>query len=55
MIDSKRAQNLGIVLGTMKMSYDDIKQAIVNMDEDLINVNIVQQLVDLAPTQEEVI
>lgn len=56
LIDGKRAQNINILLGSKlaKLTFDDIKKAILSLDESLLPPEVVKLLVAYVPTEEEV-
>ncbi|KAJ3031590.1 hypothetical protein HK097_005432, partial [Rhizophlyctis rosea] len=53
LIERKRAQNMGIMLGGLRLSYPTIRVAIVNLDDRLLSVERLQRLRQWAPTEEE--
>lgn len=54
-LDGKTAQNLSIFVGSFgsKMSFDDIKKKILEVDEEVINMNALENLQKLLPTKEQ--
>ncbi|KAL4229773.1 Protein diaphanous 1 [Mactra antiquata] len=48
-LDPKSGQNLSILLGSIKVPYDEIKRRIVEMDEDNLSVAMVEQLLKYMP------
>ena len=53
LVDPKRQQHCGIALGRFRMPYDDIRQAIVDVDTTIITQDRTQALIKLVPTTEE--
>jgi septal ring factor EnvC (AmiA/AmiB activator) len=55
LIDGKRAYNISLQLGSLReFSYTRIREAIIQLDESVINDNNIGILLQIAPTQEEV-
>lgn len=54
-IDSKRANNGGIILARLKMSYDGIAKAIEIMDESQFNVEQIKGITEYLPTRDEIL
>eukprot|EP01117_Protostelium_nocturnum_P009033 TRINITY_DN3242_c0_g1_i3.p1 TRINITY_DN3242_c0_g1~~TRINITY_DN3242_c0_g1_i3.p1 ORF type:complete len:1020 (-),score=448.76 TRINITY_DN3242_c0_g1_i3:7-3015(-) len=52
-VDSKKAQNLGIILSKMKTTDQQLKNAILSVDEDVLDSTAIKQLANFAPTTEE--
>jgi len=52
-IDPKRANNGGIILARVKMSYDDISRSVDNLDETALSAEQVQGLMEYIPTSKE--
>ncbi|XP_059535379.1 protein diaphanous homolog 2 isoform X3 [Myotis daubentonii] len=50
-LDSKTAQNLSIFLGSYRMPYEDIKNIILEVNEDLLTEALIQNLVKYLPEQ----
>ncbi|GAB6021511.1 hypothetical protein CHUAL_004115 [Chamberlinius hualienensis] len=48
-LDGKTAQNLAILLGSLKLSSEDMKRGILRLDEQCISIVAVEQLLDLWP------
>ena len=53
-IDSKRAYNCAIMLGMIKMTFFEIKEAILTVDDDKLEDNQLVQFLNYVPTPEEV-
>lgn len=53
LIDPKKAQNSAIVLGSMRLPNEKIKNAILLMDEKALNGEMIAALKDIAPTADE--
>jgi len=53
LIDPKKAQNSAIVLGSMRLEHDDIKRAILRMDERVLAPENIKALKDMIPTADE--
>ena len=47
--------NLGIALNKFRLSPDDIKSILENLDDDKMSSEEIQKIIDLSPTDEEVI
>ncbi|CAH2314868.1 diaphanous homolog 2, partial [Pelobates cultripes] len=52
-LDSKTAQNLSIFLGSYRMSYDEIKNIILEVDEEKLSESLIQNLIKNLPEQKE--
>lgn len=52
-LDGKAAQNLSILLGSIKVPYEEIKRRIVEMDEEKLDVAVVEQLIKYLPEPEQ--
>lgn len=52
-IDSKRAYNLSIMLGMIKMTFFEIKEAILSVDDEKLEDNMLVQFLNYVPTAEE--
>nr|XP_008107214.1 PREDICTED: protein diaphanous homolog 1 isoform X2 [Anolis carolinensis] len=48
-LDSKNAQNLSIFLGSFRMPYEEIKNAILEVNEVVLTESMVQNLIKLMP------
>ncbi|KAF0983572.1 hypothetical protein FDP41_010637 [Naegleria fowleri] len=53
LIDPKKAQNSAIVLGSMRLEHDQIKHAILRMNEGVLAPENVKALKDMVPTPDE--
>lgn len=53
-VDTKRAYNIDICLARLRMSHEHIRDVIVDIDESLLDAELIQQLLSIAPTQEEI-
>ena len=53
-LDGKIAQNIMILLGSMKRSADEVKQYIITMDEHNLNEENVQQLIKCVPPSDQI-
>ncbi|KAM9325781.1 protein diaphanous homolog 2 [Gastrophryne carolinensis] len=52
-LDSKAAQNLSIFLGSYRMPYDEIKNIILEVDEEKLSESLIQNLIKNLPEQKE--
>jgi hypothetical protein len=52
-IDAKRANNGGIVLARLKMSHDDMADAVDRIDENALTAEQIENIVEYLPTKEE--
>ncbi|XP_074061618.1 protein diaphanous homolog 2 isoform X2 [Macrotis lagotis] len=52
-LDGKTAQNLSIFLGSYRMSYEDIKNIILEVNEDMLSESLIHNLVKNLPEQKE--
>ncbi|XP_063794429.1 protein diaphanous homolog 2 isoform X4 [Pseudophryne corroboree] len=52
-LDSKTAQNLSIFLGSYRMSYEEIKNIILEVDEEKLSESLIQNLIKNLPEQKE--
>ena len=52
-IDPKRANNGGIILARLRMSYDDMATAVDAMDESAMSANQARGVIEYMPTHEE--
>lgn len=54
LIDGKRSYGVSLQLGSLRgLTYAQVRQAIISMDETMINDNNISTLKQIAPTQEE--
>eukprot|EP00761_Pharyngomonas_kirbyi_P012971 gb/GECH01012998.1/.p1 GENE.gb/GECH01012998.1/~~gb/GECH01012998.1/.p1 ORF type:complete len:1075 (+),score=379.19 gb/GECH01012998.1/:1-3225(+) len=53
-IDPKKAQNVGILVAGMRMSNEQIKKYLLEMNEDKISVQNLKSLAHIAPTADEI-
>ncbi|KAJ3182376.1 hypothetical protein HDU87_008540 [Geranomyces variabilis] len=53
LIDGRRAQNIAIMLGGIRLSYADISRAIITMDDSVMSIERLQALRSWAPTPDE--
>lgn len=54
LLDDKKSMNLGIALNKFRLSPDDIKSILENLEDDKISLDEIQKIIDLSPTEEEV-
>jgi hypothetical protein len=55
LIDGKRGHNCNIMLGRLKKyTFEDLKQAIINIDQSILSENLVKQFKNFIPEEEEV-
>ena len=54
LLDPKKAQNLGILLTSIRATYPDIRRAIVSQDSGVLSVGNAISLIKLLPTEDEV-
>lgn len=52
-LDSKSSQNLSIFLGSFRLPYEDIKSAILEVNDKVITESMVQNLIKLLPPAEQ--
>ncbi|XP_068596158.1 protein diaphanous homolog 1 [Brachionichthys hirsutus] len=52
-LDSKSSQNLSIFLGSFRLPYEDIKNAILEVDEKILTESLVQNLIKQMPAPEQ--
>ncbi|XP_053329121.1 protein diaphanous homolog 2 isoform X1 [Spea bombifrons] len=52
-LDSKTAQNLSIFLGSYRMPYEEIKNIILEVDEEKLSESLIQNLIKNLPEQKE--
>eukprot|EP00761_Pharyngomonas_kirbyi_P012337 gb/GECH01012364.1/.p1 GENE.gb/GECH01012364.1/~~gb/GECH01012364.1/.p1 ORF type:complete len:1192 (+),score=313.46 gb/GECH01012364.1/:1-3576(+) len=53
-IDAKRKQNISITVTSMKLSNEEIKDALLKMKEDVLTIDQLGFLYNLMPTKEEI-
>jgi hypothetical protein len=53
-VDSKRLQNIGIFVQTFKHTYRDMAEAILMVNEEVVNAEMATKLMDNAPLPEEI-
>eukprot|EP00731_Ephydatia_muelleri_P030908 Em0022g422a len=53
-LDPKSAQNISIMLGTLRMNYEDVRDLVLSVDGEKMTEQMVQQLLKYLPTKEEV-
>jgi hypothetical protein len=54
LLDPKKAQNLGILLTSIRAPYSEIRRAIVSQDSEVLSVGNAISLIKLLPTEDEV-
>ncbi|XP_057205099.1 protein diaphanous homolog 1 [Triplophysa rosa] len=52
-LDGKSSQNLSIFLGSNRLPYEEMKNVILEVNENVLTENIVQSLLKLLPEQEQ--
>ncbi|KAM4586804.1 protein diaphanous homolog 1 [Fundulus diaphanus] len=52
-LDSKSSQNLSIFLGSFRLPYEEIKNAILQVNEKILTESLVQNLIKLLPGPEQ--
>ncbi|XP_072446342.1 protein diaphanous homolog 1-like [Chiloscyllium punctatum] len=52
-LDGKTAQNLSIFLGSFRLSYEQIKKVILEVDEKVLTESLIQNLIKQLPQQEQ--
>ena len=52
-IDPKRANNGGIILARLKMSHDDMADAVDRIDEQALTAEQIENIIEYLPTKEE--
>jgi hypothetical protein len=53
LLDIKRANNVAILLSHFKLSFEDIKQALLQFDDDILPAEKLLALKSIIPTEEE--
>ncbi|KAI3630893.1 hypothetical protein MIR68_012328 [Amoeboaphelidium protococcarum] len=53
LLDAKKSYNMSIMLSRIKMTYPEIRLAILGLSEDLLSESFIRQLLLYIPTQEE--
>lgn len=54
LISGKREQNVSIFLSTLKRDNDEIRDAILELDEEILTIDRMPQLLECLPTEEEI-
>ncbi|XP_068448322.1 protein diaphanous homolog 2 isoform X2 [Clinocottus analis] len=52
-LDSKTAQNLSIFLGSFRLPYEEIRDIVLQVDEDRLSESLIQNLIKNLPEQKE--
>ncbi|XP_046705110.1 protein diaphanous homolog 2 isoform X3 [Silurus meridionalis] len=52
-LDAKTAQNLSIFLGSFRMPYDEIRDVVLEVDEEKLSEALIQNLIKYLPEQKE--
>ena len=52
-VDAKKQQNAGIVISRLKMNSDELRSAVISMNESILTQDRVAMLINIAPTPEE--
>ncbi|XP_021359852.1 delphilin-like isoform X2 [Mizuhopecten yessoensis] len=52
-LNAKKAYNISILLGHVKMNVNQMKQALFQMDEDILTYELLRQLLAFAPNHQE--
>ena len=55
LLDSKRSNNVAIMLAQFRISYQDIKIAILELNEDILDAETVEKMVPACPEASEMI
>ena len=53
-LDDKRLMNLGIVLSKVSFSNDELKQLIETFNYEVINLDMLEKVISMAPNSEEI-
>jgi hypothetical protein len=53
-LDPRRAQNVGILLTKFKCSNDELRDAILKMNESVLDLETMNQLIKYVPTTDEI-
>lgn len=53
LLNSKTSNNLSIMLGRVKVAFPELKTAIMEMNEDILNENMIKQFLQFIPTDED--
>lgn len=53
-LDSKTVQNVSIMLGRVKLSFEEIQQALISMDSEKLNETLVKQILNNLPTADDI-
>ena len=53
-LDSRREQNVGIVLNYLKLPVKQAYDALIEMDEDTVTRDVLEAIISINPTPEEV-
>lgn len=53
LLDSKKSYNIVIMLSRVKYSFNELRQAILAMQDDVLTESFVKQLMAYIPTKEE--
>lgn len=53
-LDPRRAQNVGILLTKFKCTNEELKEAILTMNESVLDLETMNQLIKYVPQSEEV-
>ncbi|KAL9645672.1 hypothetical protein ABK040_003405 [Willaertia magna] len=53
-VDPQKSSNLSILLGYMRLENDEIKKAIIDMDEEVLSQQNIDGLKDKTPSEEEI-
>jgi len=54
LLEPKRSYNVSIKLGAIKMKYEEVKKAILQMDEGTLSTGLINTLREIVPTESEV-
>lgn len=54
LLDGKRSNNVAILLGRFKLSFAEVRQAIMELDEDALTEQQTKSILNVVPTEEEV-
>jgi hypothetical protein len=52
-LDPKRGQAVAIMLAQFRISFKDIREAVLELDEDMLDAETVEKMIPAAPTAEE--
>ncbi|CAD8086866.1 unnamed protein product [Paramecium sonneborni] len=53
LLSAERTKNIELILGKLRMSNEKIKNALLECDKSILNLNVIESLINVVPTDQE--